>query len=115
MITITRLSLYCVLIVLSQYLFAGDEDMNPSVYQKFDPDTGYMIPIDPPATTQSNHASTPDVNPTNTNNSVVAPKDTVIDRSQDQSRHLLVPVGISTLLLITGVAVFLIRKNRVNN
>lgn len=40
-----RILLLCCLAGAAQ---AGDEDMNPSIYQRFDPETGYMVPIDPP-------------------------------------------------------------------
>ena len=39
---------------------AGDEDMNPSMYQIFDPETGYMIPVEKPpghTTGQQNHST----------------------------------------------------------
>lgn len=28
-------------------LYAGDEDMSPSAYHVFDPETGYMVTVDP--------------------------------------------------------------------
>lgn len=31
----------------AQPAFGGDEDISPSAYQIFDPETGYMIPVDP--------------------------------------------------------------------
>ena len=33
-------------------LYAGDEDMSPSAYHVFDPETGYMITVDPMAEEQ---------------------------------------------------------------
>lgn len=36
---------------------AGDEDMNPTAYQQFDPVTGYMIPIENPPQNQQGHNS----------------------------------------------------------
>ena len=43
---------------------AGDEDLNPSVYQEFDPVTGFVIDVVPPpddqqAAAQNHTASTP--------------------------------------------------------
>lgn len=45
------------LLMLMQILpvMAGDEDMSPSVYQIFDPETGYMIPVDPETARQIDH------------------------------------------------------------
>ena len=37
---------------------AGDEDMNPSVYQKFDPETGFMVPVNVNPTGQHNKHGT---------------------------------------------------------
>lgn len=36
---------------------AGDEDISPSAYQIFDPETGYMIPVDPADARQGHEAS----------------------------------------------------------
>ena len=47
----TRKSVLCralLLCGLAGAAHAGDEDMNPSIYQRFDPETGYMVPVDPP-------------------------------------------------------------------
>lgn len=35
------------MIFVTQALFAGDEDMSPSAYHVFDPETGYMMTVDP--------------------------------------------------------------------
>ena len=35
------------LLALSSTLNAGDEDMSPSAYHVFDPETGYMVTVDP--------------------------------------------------------------------
>jgi hypothetical protein len=29
-------------------VYAGDEDMNPTAYSRFDPETGFMVPIQQP-------------------------------------------------------------------
>ncbi|MFQ5982230.1 MAG: hypothetical protein ACE5KS_02535 [Woeseiaceae bacterium] len=42
-----------VLTVWTATLYAGDEDMSPSAYHVFDPETGYMITVDPEAEEQS--------------------------------------------------------------
>lgn len=39
-------------------VMAGDEDMNPSVYQKFDPETGFMVPVNVNPTGQHNKHGT---------------------------------------------------------
>ncbi len=36
-----------VLTLCTATLYAGDEDMSPSAYHVFDPETGYMITVDP--------------------------------------------------------------------
>ena len=43
-------------ILITPKLYAGDEDMSPSVYQQFDPVTGYMITVESQPATQQNHA-----------------------------------------------------------
>lgn len=53
---IVSLTSFCCLTLV----MAGDEDMNPSVYQKFDPETGFMVPVNVNPTGQhSKHGSTP--------------------------------------------------------
>lgn len=45
--------LVCLVALLSApELFAGDEDMSPSAYHVFDPETGYMMTVDPMAEEQ---------------------------------------------------------------
>ena len=39
-------------------VYAGDEDMNPTAYQRFDPETGFMVPIQPHEAQQQNHDQT---------------------------------------------------------
>lgn len=39
-------------VLLAPELRAGDEDMSPSAYHVFDPETGYMMTIDPMAEEQ---------------------------------------------------------------
>ena len=39
-------------LLLAPALFAGDEDMSPSAYHVFDPETGYMMTVDPMAEEQ---------------------------------------------------------------
>jgi hypothetical protein len=43
-------------ILITPKLYAGDEDMSPSVYQQFDPVTGYMITVESPPAASQNHA-----------------------------------------------------------
>ena len=38
--------------LLASSVHAGDEDMSPSAYHVFDPETGYMITVDPMAEEQ---------------------------------------------------------------
>ena len=44
--------IYLVLLLPYSEVHAGDEDMNPTAYQRFDPITGYMVPIDSSVTQQ---------------------------------------------------------------
>lgn len=37
----------CCALLQAPLLFAGDEDMSPNAYHVFDPETGYMITVDP--------------------------------------------------------------------
>ncbi|MEX2497119.1 MAG: hypothetical protein WD448_13570 [Woeseia sp.] len=45
---------------VAQVSFAGDEDISPSAYQIFDPETGYMIPVEPQTNPQQGHGPSPD-------------------------------------------------------
>lgn len=64
-----RVSVIAILGLLGFYpagpAHAGDEEINPSVYQVFDPETGFFIDVEPPpdaqpaATTHTPSASTP--------------------------------------------------------
>lgn len=47
--------LYLTAIFVTTRLYAGDEDISPSVYQQFDPVTGYMILVESPPVAQQNH------------------------------------------------------------
>ena len=43
----------CLLLLLTAFgAQAGDEDMSPSAYHVFDPETGYMVTVDPLAEEQ---------------------------------------------------------------
>ena len=47
------LAVWCLLALLPMAAArAGDEEINPSVYQIFDPETGYFIEVDPPPDAQ---------------------------------------------------------------
>lgn len=35
------------MLLLAAGIYAGDEDMSPSAYHVFDPETGYMMTVDP--------------------------------------------------------------------
>jgi len=51
------------LLGLATTLNAGDEDMSPSAYHVFDPETGYMITVDPMDEEQQVSAATDGVPP----------------------------------------------------
>jgi len=82
-------------------IHAGDEDMSPSAYHVFDPETGYMMTVDPMAEEQlqgdtATDAATPDVAP-------AAATDTALF---SRSWTYLLPA----LLVIVGVIAWLRRK-----
>jgi hypothetical protein len=52
-----RVLLCLAVILIVPVAYAGDEDMSPSAYQKFDPVTGYMIPEDDPSAQPQGHAA----------------------------------------------------------
>ena len=53
------ISFWLFLSCLMTTVYAGDEDMNPTAYQRFDPETGFMIPIQQPHDgQQQNHNQT---------------------------------------------------------
>lgn len=82
---------------------AGDEDMSPSAYHVFDPETGYMMTVDPMAEEQlqgdaATDAATPDVVPgTATDTALLS-----------RSWTYLLPA----LLVIVGVIAWLRRKTK---
>ena len=47
MTQLKNLLLSLVLTFWAVALYAGDEDMSPSAYHVFDPETGYMVTVDP--------------------------------------------------------------------
>lgn len=53
--------LFLIFIGINTSVNAGDEDMNPTIYSRFDPETGFMIPNDPPPSSQQAHTATPGV------------------------------------------------------
>lgn len=103
--------IFCLAVIVSPlqltHVLAGDEDMNPSLYQRFDPETGYMITIDQ-APVQSNHSpiGTPD-----------SKKQIIPDSSHtDEPVSIILGsfiwfTGISTLFAVIGIILYL-RRNR---
>lgn len=97
---------------------AGDEEINPSVYQVFDPETGYFIDVEPPPDAQQSAGSqthTPAAaNPTAqqpTADVPVAAAPVAAESSTATSvpdRKPLLIAGIATILVL--VAGFALRK-----
>jgi len=56
-----RILLSLLLAFWAAALYAGDEDMSPSAYHVFDPETGFMVTVDPTDEEQLD-ATPPDVN-----------------------------------------------------
>ncbi len=74
----------CVIMLPQTKVHAGDEDMNPTAYHRFDPVTGYMIPIEEPPQGQQDHSQTtaPVTAQTNgMNQTTNATEDTVVSNS----------------------------------
>ena len=44
---VSSAGLLLLVLILGVAAYAGDEDMSPSAYHVFDPETGYMITVDP--------------------------------------------------------------------
>jgi hypothetical protein len=36
-----------ILFLITEAMWAGDEDINPNIYQQFDPVTGFLVDVDP--------------------------------------------------------------------
>lgn len=43
----TRIITFMVLCLITEAMWAGDEDINPNIYQQFDPVTGFLVDVDP--------------------------------------------------------------------
>ena len=108
---------------------AGDEDMNPSVYQKFDPETGFMVPVNVNPTGQHNkHGTTAaqttptatDVN-SNPGSSVVQTPTVAVSETSSppvpeiqatSEDHSMLWVGGLLGLILVGGSVLLVRKRQ---
>ena len=101
------------------HLQAGDEEFNPSVYQIFDPETGYFIDVEPPPDAQQqtgqNHTATA-TNTTSTDVPPVASATVVTDQKVDTdqtatstTRPLFIVAGAIILILVAG---FSLRKRK---
>lgn len=85
------------LLLLAPALYAGDEDMSPSAYQIFDPETGFTITVEPDPTLQDHGpgVETPSVALANTDN--VAGSDS--DKQSGRSKTWISIVAAAALLI----------------
>ncbi len=91
--TVKGITIFIFLCLISGALWAGDEDINPSIYQQFDPETGYLVKADPQAVGQ--HA----VAPTQGKNVGTSELELVPSESAENAW------GPSNYLMIGGIAV----------
>jgi hypothetical protein len=84
-----------------QTLLAGDEEMNPSMYQVFDPVTGYMVPADELTDPQSAAAQ----HTTNQTHKMEPAEESAQTAGVTSSAPYALLAGIAaTLGLISGIA-----------
>jgi len=108
---------------------AGDEDMNPSVYQKFDPETGFMVPVNANPTGQhSKHGTTaaqttPTATDVNSKAGSSVPQTPTVTASEtnsppvppvqvDNNDHSMLWVGGLLGLIMVGGSILLVRKRQ---
>lgn len=102
-----RMAVWCLLALLPLAAArAGDEEMNPSVYQIFDPETGYFIDVEPPPdaqqSTNSQQSTTPaPADPQPADNAMVA-------AAPGQAAPVSAPAPDRRPLLIAGIAILLV-------
>jgi len=95
--------LFLTALLVTSTLHAGDEDMSPSAYHVFDPETGYMMTVDPLAEEQLDPA-TPDeaMTVTATNDAAVS----ALDQAATPAPRQMWGYLIAAIVLIAGIAVW---------
>ena len=126
----------CLLLVLLLLAYiigpvhAGDEDMNPTIYQQFDPETGFMIPIPAPThapvtqsqtqtdTSQTVPITDNDISMTGQEQAVATSMDTIGETESGSPMNEMRPsTWIIMILMITGIGViglWLAKKTKIS-
>lgn len=91
--------------VLASPLFAGDEDMSPSAYHVFDPETGYMMTVDPLAEEQPPAAAA--------DNAAVDIDTANLNEEAKTSTAWL--YWIAVFVVVAGIAIWLISRRNADN
>lgn len=95
------------ILIQTPSVIAGDEDINPNAYQQFDPETGYMMPVDPQSTQhQKNNSHNIDSTPQR----AVSTQPTDGQTSNYSDPMLWLKSGIT--LSVLGGLVLLVKKYR---
>jgi hypothetical protein len=103
---------------LPALVHAGDEDLNPSVYQEFDPVTGFVIDVVPPpddqqAAAQNHTASTPATTPSVVADPAAATASEPVVTAETGSSGALNPLIIAGGILLAGlVGAFILGKRK---
>ncbi|MGY8814730.1 MAG: hypothetical protein ACKVHQ_08425 [Gammaproteobacteria bacterium] len=93
---------------ISSGVYAGDEDMNPTAYSRFDPETGFMVAVDPNETTQQDHTPATDI--TSAPAEPVIASQPIEEPTQSFPLWTLVIAGVLGL----GMIVLMIKKRKPN-
>ncbi len=96
--------------------FAGDEDMNPTAYQVFDPVTGYMIPADqlPP----QEHTPVTTADSTMPNTSTAASSQSMTSQTSTAEETNQSPMWmylVAGAIILGGFAAWVRNKGKISN
>ncbi|MDH3350845.1 MAG: hypothetical protein OEM51_04815 [Gammaproteobacteria bacterium] len=94
--------LFLTALSVTSTLHAGDEDMSPSAYHVFDPETGYMMTVDPLAEEQPDPTPDEAKTETATNDTAVS----AVDRAAAPALRQMWGYVVAAIVLIAGIAVW---------